>query len=89
MIRALVILFSINIVTSQPAFEEFYFRGVDYDGYIYINDILSISDANDDELSYNFMYDYNNDKSINVNDIHSIIATTFGLGLWNVYNLFL
>ena len=51
MIKTLVILFSINIVNSQPAFEEFYYRGVDYDGYIYINDILSISDAIDDELS--------------------------------------
>ena len=79
--KTLVILFSINIVNSQPAFEEFYYRGVDYDGYIYINDILSISDAIDDELSYNFMYYYNNDNSINVNDIHSIIATIFGLGL--------
>ena len=67
---------------------EIHYRGVDYDGYIYINDILSISDAIDDELSYNFMYDYNNDNAINVNDIHSIIATIFGLGLWNVYNLF-
>ena len=81
MIKTLVILFSINIVNSQPAFEEFYYRGVDYDGYIYINDILSISDAIDDELSYNFMYDYNNDNSINVNDIYSIIAIIFGLGL--------
>ena len=81
MTKALVILFSINIVTSQPAFEEFYYKGVDYDGYIYISDILSISDAIDDELSYNFMYDYNNDNAINVNDIHSIIATIFGLGL--------
>ena len=81
MIKTLVILFSINIVTSQSAFEEFYYRGVDYDGYIYINDILSISDAIDDELSYNFMYDYNNDNAINVNDIYSIIATIFGLGL--------
>ena len=87
MIKTLVILFSINIVNSQPAFEEFYYRGVDYDGYIYINDILSISDAIDDELSYNFMYDYNNDNAINVNDIYSIIATIFGLGLWNVYKL--
>ena len=81
MIKTLVILFSINIVNSQPAFEEVYDRGVDYDGYIYINDILSISDAIDDELSYNFMYDYNNDNAINVNDIYSIIATIFGLGL--------
>ena len=81
MIKTLVILFSINIVNSQPAFEEFYYRGVDYDGYIYINDILSISDAIDDELSYIFMYDYNNDNAINVNDIYSIIATIFGLGL--------
>ena len=79
--RTLVILFSINIVTSQPAFEKFYFKGVDYDGYIYINDILSISDANDDELSYNFMFDYCNDNSINKKDIHSIIATIFGLGI--------
>ena len=81
MIKVLVILFSISIVTSQPAFEGFYYKGVDYDGYIYISDILSISDAIDDELSYNFMYDYNNDNAINVNDIHSIIATIFGLGL--------
>ena len=51
------ILFSINVATIQPAFEEFHYRGVDYDGYIYINDILSISDAIDDELSYNFIYD--------------------------------
>ena len=51
MIKTLVILFSKNIVTSQPAFEEFYYKGVDYDGYIYISDILSISDAIDDELS--------------------------------------
>ena len=77
MIKTLVILFSINIVNSQPAFEEFYYRCVDYDGYIYINDILSIYDANDDELSYNFMYDYNNDNAINVNDIYSIVATIF------------
>ena len=80
MIKTLVILFSKNIVNSQPAFEELYYIGVDYDGYIYINDILSISDAIDDELSYNFMYDYNNDNAINVNDIYSIIATIFGLG---------
>ena len=49
--KTLVILFSINIVTSQPAFEEFYYGNVDHDGYININDILSISDAIDDELS--------------------------------------
>ena len=76
--KTLIILFSISIVTSQTAFEEFYYKGVDYDGYIYISDILSISDAIDDELSYNFMYDYNNDNAINVNDIYSIIATIFG-----------
>ena len=79
--KTLIILFSISIVISQPAFEKFYYRCVDYDGYIYINDILSISDAIDDELSYNFMYDYNNDNAINVNDTYSIIATIFGLGL--------
>ena len=54
--KTLVILFSLNIVTSQPAFEEFYHGDVDYYGYINMNDILSISDALDDELSYNFMY---------------------------------
>ena len=75
------ILFSINVVTSQPAFEEFHYRGVDYDGYININDILYISGAIDDELSYNFLFDYNNDDTIDENDIYSIIATIFGLGL--------
>ena len=79
--KTLVILFSINIVTSQPVLEEFYYGDVDYDGYIYINDILSISDAIDDELSYNFLFDYNDDNAINENDIFSIIATIFGLGL--------
>ena len=79
--KTLVILFSINIVTSKPAFEEFYYRDVDYNGYIYINDILSISDSIDNELSCSFMYDYNNDNVIDVNDIYSIIATIFGLGL--------
>ena len=54
---------------------------VDYDGHININDILFISNAIDDELSYNFLFDYNNDNAINVNDIYSIIATIFGLGL--------
>ena len=81
MIKTLVILFSINIVTSQPAFEDFYYEDVDYDGYINTDDFLSISDAIDDELSYNFMYDYNNDNAIDVNDIYSIIAIIFGLGL--------
>ena len=40
-----------------------------------------ISKAIDDELNYNFLFDYNNDNAINVNDIYSIIATIFGLGL--------
>ena len=81
MIKTLVILFSKNIVNSQPAFEEFYYKGVDYDGYIYISDILSISDAIDDELSYNFMFAYYNDNAINKRGIHSIISTIFGLGI--------
>ena len=53
---------------------------VDYDGYIDINDILYISNAISNELSYNFLFDYNNDNAINENDIISIIATIFGLG---------
>ena len=81
MIKALVILFSINIVTSQSAFEEFYYKGVDYDGYIYISDILSISDAIDDELSFNFTYDYNNDDATDVNETYLTTAIIFGLGL--------
>ena len=76
--KTLVILFSINIVTSQPVLEEFYHENFDYDGYININDI---SNSIDDELSYNFMFDYYNDNSINKKDIHSIIATIFGLGI--------
>ena len=76
--RTLVILFSINIVTSQPVLEEFHHENFDYHGYININDI---SNSFDDELSYNFMFDYYNDNSINKKDILSIISTTFGLGI--------
>ena len=81
MIKTLVILFSINIVTSQPVLEEFYYEDFDYDGYININDILYISNSIDDELSYNFMFDYYKYNVINKKDIHSINATTFGLGI--------
>ena len=79
--KTLVILFSINIITSPPVLEEFYYGDVDYDGYISINDILYIFNAIDDELSHNFLSDYNNDNSINVNDIYSNITSIFGLGL--------
>ncbi len=79
--KTLVILSSINIVTSQPVLEEFYYENFDYDGSIYNNDILYISNSIDDELSYNFLFDYYNDNSINKKDIHSTIATIFGLGI--------
>ena len=79
--KTLVILSSINIVTSQPVLEEFYYENFDYDGSINNNDILYISNSIDDELSYNFLFDYYNDNSINKKDIHSIIATIFGLGI--------
>ena len=79
--KTLVILFSINIVTSQPVLEEFYYGDVDFDGYNNINDILYISNSIDDELSYNFLIDYYNDNAINQKDILSIIATIFGLGI--------
>ena len=79
--KTLVILSSINIVTSQPVLEEFYYENFDYDGSISNNDILYISNSIDDELSYNFMFDYYNDNAINRKDIHSIIATIFGLGI--------
>jgi len=79
--KTLVILFSINIVTSQPVLEEFYYGDVDFDGYNNINDILYISNSIDDELSYNFMFNYFNDNAINRKNIHSIIATIFGLGI--------
>ena len=79
--KTLVILFSINIVTSQPVLEEFYHENFDYDGYININDILYIYNSIDDELIYNFMFDYYNDNAINRKDIHSIIATIFGFGI--------
>tara|TARA_S200000501_G_scaffold377753_1_gene437311 strand:+ start:115 stop:1161 length:1047 start_codon:yes stop_codon:yes gene_type:complete len=52
---------------------------VDYDGRININDILYISDAINDEISFNLLFDYNDDNAINMNDIYSIIATIFGL----------
>ncbi|MEL1232786.1 MAG: hypothetical protein VW667_02640 [Candidatus Neomarinimicrobiota bacterium] len=61
--------------------EEFYYGDVVYDGYISIIDILYIFNAIDDELSHNFLSDYNNDNSINVNDIYSNITSIFGLGL--------
>lgn len=54
---------------------------IDYDGRINIYDILYISDAIDDEINFNFLFDYNNDNTINMNDILSIIATIFGLGI--------
>ena len=79
--KTLVILSSINIVTSQPVLEEFYYGDVDFDGYNNINDILYISNSIDDELSYNFLIDYYNDNAINQKDILSIIATIFGLGI--------
>ena len=79
--KTLVILFSINIITSTSVLEEFYYGDVDYDGYVSINDILYIFNAIDDELSHNFLSDYNNDNSINVNDIYSNITSIFGLGL--------
>ena len=79
--KTLVILSSINIVTSQPVLEEFYYENFDYDGSIYNNDILYISNSIDDELSYNFMFNYCNDNAINRKNIHSIIATIFGLGI--------
>ena len=79
--KTLVILFSINIVTSQPVLEEFNYGDVDFDGYNNINDILYISNSIDDELSYNFLLDYYNDNAINQKDILSIISTTFGLGI--------
>tara|TARA_B100001248_G_C27013604_1_gene288777 strand:+ start:170 stop:415 length:246 start_codon:yes stop_codon:yes gene_type:complete len=79
--KTLIILFSINIFTSQPAFEKFYYGDVDYDSYNNIKNILSISDAIDNELSYNFMYDYNNDDAVDVNGTYSITAIIFGLGL--------
>ena len=79
--KTLVILFSINIITSPSVLEEFYYGDVDYDGYVSINDILYIFNAIDDELSHNFLSDYNNDNSINVNDICSNITSIFGLGL--------
>ena len=79
--KTLVILFSIYIITSPPVLEEFYYGDVDYDGYISIIDILYIFNAIDDELSHNFLSDYNNDNSINVNDIYSNITSIFGLGL--------
>ena len=79
--KTLVILFSINIVTSQPVLEEFNYGDVDFDGYNNINDILYISNSIDDELSYNFMFNYCNDNAINKKNIFSIIATIFGLGL--------
>ena len=79
--KTLVILFSINIITSPPVLEKFYYRDVDYYGYISINDIVYIFNAIDDELSHNFLSDYNNDNSINVNDIYSNITSIFGLGL--------
>ena len=82
--KTLVILFSINIVTSQPVLEELYYENFDYDGYININDILYISNSIDDELSYNFMFAYYNDNAINKKGIHSIISTIFGLGIWKV-----
>ena len=79
--KTLVILFSINIDTSQPVLEKFYHENFDHDGYININDILYISNSIDDELSYNFMFNYCNDNAINRKNIHSIIATIFGLGI--------
>ena len=79
--KTLVILFLINIVTSQPVLEEFNYGNVDFDGYNNINDILYISNSIDDELSYNFMFDYYNDNAINKKSIHSIISTIFGLGI--------
>ena len=79
--KTLVILFSINIVTSQPVLEEFYYEDVDFDGYNNINDILYISNSIDYELSYNFLFDYYNDNAINQKDILSIIATIFELGI--------
>ena len=54
---------------------------IDYDGRINIYDILYISDAIDDEINFNFLFDYNNDNTINMNDIFSIIATIFGLSI--------
>ena len=39
-VKALVFLFSINIITSQPVLQEFYYGDIDYDGRININDIL-------------------------------------------------
>ena len=79
--KTLVILFSINIITSPSVLEEFYYGDVDYDGYISINDIVYIYNAIDDELSHNFLPDYNNNNLINVNDIYSIITYIFGLKL--------
>ncbi len=79
--KTLVILFLINIVTSQPVLEEFYYGDVDYDGHININDILYISNSIDNELGYNFLFDYNSDNTINEKDIYSIAATIFRLGL--------
>ncbi len=79
--NTLVILFLINIVTSQPVLEEFYYGDVDYDGHINIIDILYITNSIDDELSYNFLFDYNNENTINEKDIYSVIETIFGLGL--------
>ena len=52
---------------------------VDYDGRININDILYISDAINDEISFNLLFDYNDDNAINMNDIYSIIATILGI----------
>ena len=79
--KTLVILFSINIITSPPVLEKFYYRDVDYNGYISINDIVYIYNAIDDELSHNFLPDYNNNNLDNVNDIYSIITYIFGLKL--------
>ena len=75
--KNLVILFSINIIISPQVLEEFYYGDVDYDGYISINDIVYIFNAIDDELSHNFLYNYNNNNLINVNDIFSIFTSIF------------
>ena len=51
---------------------------VDHDGQLNVLDILFILDHIQMNMDYNFLYDLNNDDSVDVNDVYSVIALILG-----------